>query len=171
MAQLIDIAGKKLGTFTVNGRASGTKDTRSAWWNVACDCGAERAARGDLLRGLKVACWKCGRGFIPNGRIRCIGDLADIISTNSEFITECGCQIWMAGVDGHGYGQIRLNGKMEGAHRASWRLVNGSIPSGLHVLHRCDVPPCINPSHLFLGTQADNMADMYRKRRHWAHRR
>ncbi len=51
------------------------------------------------------------------------------------------------------------------AHRAAWEYTRGPVPAGLFVLHRCDNPPCCNPAHLFLGTQADNMADMQAKGR------
>lgn len=53
----------------------------------------------------------------------------------------------------------------EYAHRFSWRLTFGPIPNGKNVLHRCDVPRCVNPNHLFLGTQLDNIADMNAKGR------
>lgn len=51
------------------------------------------------------------------------------------------------------------------AHRASWMLYCGPIPAGMNVLHRCDVPPCVRPDHLFLGTQQENVMDMHAKGR------
>lgn len=64
-----------------------------------------------------------------------------------------------------GYGSIKVNGKAMYAHRLSWEMQNGSIPDGLKVLHRCDNPLCVNPAHLFIGTQKDNMEDRESKGR------
>lgn len=60
---------------------------------------------------------------------------------------------------GIGYGTIWDGKKHTGAHRVSWRLHNGPIPKGKFVLHKCDVPACVNPAHLYLGTPLDNMLD------------
>ncbi|MGW2169160.1 HNH endonuclease signature motif containing protein [Streptomyces sp. NPDC001705] len=80
--------------------------------------------------------------------------------------TRDGCWEWGASRHRNGYGQFHLPGKRHAlAHRASWLLLFGPIPDGLHVLHRCDNRPCVRPDHLFLGTRVDNMQDMAAKGR------
>lgn len=64
-----------------------------------------------------------------------------------------------------GYGRIGVAGKNRFAHRISYEIAFGEIPTGLLVCHRCDNPSCCNPNHLFLGTNGDNNADMMRKGR------
>lgn len=78
-----------------------------------------------------------------------------------------GCWDWIAAKNKKGYGYIKLRKKRknEMAHRMSWLLFKGDIPNGLYVLHKCDNPSCVNPDHLFLGTQNDNMKDMAKKGR------
>jgi len=75
------------------------------------------------------------------------------------------CWNWTAGATGKGYGAFRVNGKMRGSHQVSYEFAYGSIPAGLFVCHHCDNPLCVNPSHLFLGTNQDNVNDRDRKGR------
>ena len=75
------------------------------------------------------------------------------------------CLPWTAGRNTAGYGYFRLGGKTQGVHRVAWRWANGTIPDGLHVLHKCDIPPCVNPLHLWLGTDEDNKRDKAAKGR------
>lgn len=69
------------------------------------------------------------------------------------------CWIWTAYRLPDGYGQFRIEGRTVRAHRFSYELSVGPIPNGLCVLHHCDNPPCVNPAHLWIGTQIDNLRD------------
>lgn len=92
--------------------------------------------------------------------------LSERLEHTSERVTETGCMIWLGYVTKKGYGKIGIDNKVQLARRAAYELVNGPIPKGMAVCHRCDVPSCINPNHLFLGTFYENSMDMVKKGRH-----
>ena len=75
------------------------------------------------------------------------------------------CWNWVGTMGSNGYGQISFKGKYIQAHRLSWILKNRFIPKGKFVLHKCDIPTCVNPKHLFIGTNFDNVHDAIRKGR------
>lgn len=76
-----------------------------------------------------------------------------------------GCWLWTGATKGRGYGHFSRRGRWFAAHRVSFELAFGPIPTGLRVLHRCDVPACVRPDHLFTGTGKDNYQDMVSKGR------
>lgn len=83
-------------------------------------------------------------------------------------VTESGCWLWTASLrHGTGYGQMHYLRKFkpEFAHRISWILHRGPIPTGMLVLHQCDVRCCVNPDHLYIGTPQQNVDDMIRRGR------
>ena len=132
----------------------------------ACiDCGVPRAA-------LAKRCRPCSNRQRRNDALA-----KDSIKDRffASFITEpnSGCWLWTASFRGT-YPELNYYGRAVPAHQFSWELHNGPIPEGdgYHgtcVLHRCDTPPCVNPHHLFLGTQQANMVDCAKKGRHNKH--
>jgi len=102
---------------------------------------------------------------MPAGQyVRFKGPLAERMEFRSRRAPN-GCLEWQGTINDAGYGLIRIHGQYWRAHRVAFHLSQGPIPDHLHVCHSCDNPRCIEPSHLWLGTNADNTADMDAKGR------
>lgn len=91
--------------------------------------------------------------------------LSDRFNMSYEPIPATGCWLWTGYVGSRGYGFIKQNYQTRLAHRVSYELHIKKIPDGMLVCHRCDVPSCVNPWHLFLGTSIDNNQDKANKGR------
>ena len=119
--------------------------------------------RQRVEKGRAMKCIICGLPFSrKNPRQTGCGPRCRLLSKIEKSDS---CWLWMAARNNFGYGMTSIGKRQMGAHRAAWILFRGEIPSGLRVLHKCDTPACINPDHLFLGTDQDNADDKRAKGR------
>jgi hypothetical protein len=91
--------------------------------------------------------------------------LSEKIEKHITRIPESGCWIWMSTIENSGYGRVCDGKKPFYAHRVAYEQKYGSIPNGKMALHHCDIRCCVNPDHLFIGSQKDNMIDKMLKNR------
>lgn len=126
-------------------------------WRCQCDCGSIVVVVGSQLGVKTKSCGCLSRERRP---------VIERFNEKWSLDPGSGCWMWTGGVHKNGYGRFALESRViEWAHRAAWLLLRGPIPEGLYVCHHCDVPLCVNPDHLFVGTATDNMRDAARKGR------
>ena len=128
------------------------------------DCNRTHSGKGWCQRHY-MRWYRYGAPLAGTGA-RTHGSLAFRLKRGLAPMDENGCIPWVKGRSPKGYGLIGINAVPTLTHRLAWTLAHGPIPDGLCVLHHCDNPPCCNLDHLWLGTKADNTADMMAKGRH-----
>lgn len=156
----IDLVGHVYGYLSVE-RVDGRNKAGRPLWLCKCRCGNSVIVTALQLRSGNTKSCGCLRKEITATLTAAPAHDRFVASYR---VDESGCWLWRA-TGGRRYGSLFVDGRREQAHRVSWLLHRGKIPDGLHVLHKCDTPLCVNPDHLFLGTHADNMADMKAKGR------
>ena len=136
---------------------------------MVCElCGQQYVAYGpDARKGRARFCsYSCSGKSAAVRRNENAPDADDLFQAKVAMRHPDECWLWQGAVGSKGYGSLRRFGKACTPHRVAYALWVGDIPETMDVLHRCDTPLCCNPFHLFLGTQADNNADMVSKNRH-----
>lgn len=165
----IDISGQRFGLLAVLSLSNEKNTKGQRLWQCACDCGKTHFATGSHLRLGDVTSCGCmaSRKTIGKRRSEIAQDTdpKEYLNARSQ-VAANGCIEWTGGKTENGYGAAHFMGRYQSAHRLAYTAFNGEIPTGQFVCHSCDNPACVNPAHLWLGKQQDNMTDKVNKSRH-----
>lgn len=121
---------------------------------------------GEMVRAILDG-RKCRRKlYVKKGEDPCSAEhIAKRLANGLDSATVGECWEWRRTRNQFGYGTLTVGGRAVYAHRLAYELSKGEIPEGMHVMHKCDNPSCINPDHLTVGTRSDNMRDCFQKGR------
>lgn len=167
MGRYIDMTGQKFGRLTVLGESGNRDPLGNVLWNCMCDCGKAHTTNGIGLRHGRVrSCGCLQRDVAKTLPITQPEPLIDRFNRNTNMAGPDECWEWIGPRNEQGYGKVRYNGRGSLAHRMSYEIHKGPIADGMHVLHSCDNPKCVNPAHLRQGTHRENMDEMVQKKRY-----
>lgn len=158
----MDLTGK---IFTRLTAVSSFRTPNGKKWICSCSCGNTHVASTSHLNAGAVRSCGClnNEGRSKKSDNFAVRFWSRVLKTPDGRLGRC--WLWVGEVDKDGYGRVKHKGRGHRTHRMSWELTNGQIPKGILVLHTCDNPTCVRPSHLFLGTTQDNIDDKTRKGR------
>jgi hypothetical protein len=155
-----DMTGQKFGRLTFIRPTERFSNKEEVIWELKCDCGNTHFSPPSYITNTRRPTLNCGCV-----RREKTANTIDDFWANIRIREPEECWEWQASTVGEGYGSFSWESKNVYAHRFAWSLVNGPIPSGMFICHKCDNRLCCNPNHLFLGTQQDNMQDKMNKGR------
>lgn len=145
--QAHDHLGQRFGALVVTSRAQ--SENRDVRWECLCDCGNAVETFGASLRNGRTKSCGCKR---PT--------LAERLQKHSIPEPNSGCILWFGAATKEGYGRIGVGPRIELATHMALQLAGRPVPKGMFACHHCDVPACINPDHLYVGTRQQNINDM-----------